>query len=88
MKGCRSSAGAGGVFPYTSMLVSFKGRMPCMHVHVGSQGLPLLTRMTLDVPERGEYFWSALQSFASRTCYANTCRCPCMLKKYHQGLLL
>jgi hypothetical protein len=29
--------------------------------------------MTLDIPEQEEYFWSALQAFASRTCYANTC---------------
>lgn len=38
----------------------------------GLSQLPLLARMTVDVPERGEYFFSALRAFASRTCYANT----------------
>lgn len=33
--------------------------------------MPLLERMTHDVPERGEFFLSALRAFASRTCYAN-----------------
>lgn len=33
---------------------------------------PLLVQMTLDCPEQGQYFYSALKSFASRTCYANT----------------
>ncbi|KAL6763416.1 putative serine esterase-domain-containing protein [Haematococcus lacustris] len=38
----------------------------------GDAGLPLLARMTRDVPQRKEYFFSALCSFASRTAYANT----------------
>lgn len=33
---------------------------------------PLLVQMTQDCPEQGQYFYSALKSFASRTCYANT----------------
>ncbi|KAG2488152.1 hypothetical protein HYH03_013295 [Edaphochlamys debaryana] len=37
----------------------------------GADG-PLLFRMTQDDPARGEYFYSALASFASRTAYANT----------------
>lgn len=38
---------------------------------------PLLVQMTLDCPEQGQYFYSALKSFASRTCYANTGEFAC-----------
>ncbi|CAG9460761.1 unnamed protein product [Pedinophyceae sp. YPF-701] len=33
--------------------------------------MPLVYRMAFDVPERREYFISALKAFKSRTCYAN-----------------
>ncbi|GFR42535.1 hypothetical protein Agub_g3441, partial [Astrephomene gubernaculifera] len=38
----------------------------------GGRGeLPLLIRMTLDEPDRGQYFFSALRAFRSRACYGN-----------------
>ncbi|KAF8063649.1 IPK2 [Scenedesmus sp. PABB004] len=38
----------------------------------GTARLPLLLQLTMDCPDRGLYFYSALTSFESRTCYANT----------------
>ncbi|KAG2494610.1 hypothetical protein HYH03_007375 [Edaphochlamys debaryana] len=38
----------------------------------GAPGLlPLLVRLAMDCPDRGEYFFSALRAFATRACYGN-----------------
>jgi hypothetical protein len=49
-------------------MILFRRRAP------GDGGLPLLARLTRDVPEQNQYFFSALASFATRTAYANTCK--------------
>jgi hypothetical protein len=39
-----------------------------------SGDLPVLLQLTQDCPDRGLFFYSALASFQTRTCYANTGR--------------
>lgn len=47
-----------------------------VHLHMvaagAPDGLPLVARMAYDAPERGEYFFSALSAFGSRSCLANS----------------